>query len=127
TRSPNYIIKKIKDELHWLGLRWAGSFEQDTAIASDRYNSLLKVLTLAGFTERDRDGRVILKTLPTEKYYCVYYDRREGPIITHQPPVTKRGSLFSSADLKDPAGLIARLRDPDSPLAKYLWSQFSAP
>jgi len=127
TRSPNHIIDKIVQELHWLGLRWDDRFEQDTAVASDRYNSLLKVLTLAGFTERDKDGKIFLKALPSEHYYCVYYDRREGPIVTHQPPVTRRGSVFSRADLKDAAGLIVKLRDPHAPLAKYLWSQFSAP
>ena len=126
-RSPNYIIKKIEDELRWLGLEWKYSFEQDEAIASHRYNSLLKVLTLAGLTERGKGGRVLLKTLPTELYYCVYYDRREGPIISHQPPVTRRGSVFNRADLKNPARLIASLRDPGLPLAKFLWSQFSAP
>jgi hypothetical protein len=127
TRSPNHIVEKIRDELHWLGLRWDDSFEQDNAIASRRYNSLLRVLTLAGFTERGKGGRVLLKPLPSDKYYCVYYDRREGPIVTHQPPVTRRGSVFSRADLKDAAKLIARLRDPRAPLSKYLWSQFSAP
>lgn len=128
TRCPKYIVDRIKEELRWLGIRWdaRNSFEQDAADASDIYESLLKVLELAELTETGKEGTVTLKTLPVKQYYCVYYDRREGAIVTHQPPLTKRGSVFSRADLKDPVGLVAKLCDSRSPFSQYLWERFSA-
>ena len=129
TRTHSQFIEKIKNELNWLGLRWdetKDTFEQDTAEASERYESLLRVLKLAEFTELGKGNTVILKSLPVEQYYCVYYDRREGAVISHEPPLTKRGSLFSRADLKNSASLLRKLRDPKSLLSKYLWEQFTA-
>lgn len=127
-RCQPQLVEEIKEELRWLGLKWdetTDTFEQDTKAASKKYKSLLQVLELADFTERGKRNAVTLKSLPVEEYYCVYYDRREGAIVTHQPPLTKRGSVFTRADLKDPLSLVNKLSKKQSPLSNYLWEKFS--
>ncbi len=89
-RSRMHLVEKIKDELRWLGLDWnevSDTFQQGENY--DTYKRILNILEIAEMTERDDEDVVLLKSIPLNQYYCVYYDWREGSRVTHAPPSTQ--------------------------------------
>jgi len=87
-RSLPHLVAKIKEEVRWLGLEWDNTseiFHQSETF--ETYQRLLRILTLAEFTEQHEGGDIYLKSLPLDHYYCVYYDWRNGATVTHQPPL----------------------------------------
>jgi hypothetical protein len=92
TRTKAHLVPIIKEEIRWLGLEWdedSEVFEQSDEVSFHTYLNLLKILNLADLTETQADGIVFLKSLPQQDYYCVYYDWRDGAVVTHQPPLTE--------------------------------------